>query len=191
MTRFRLGLTGFGYSGKDIAADGLVRDLGFVKVGMSTALLDDLKKMNLLIQTSPDDAELKTAEPLLDILNRISYDDAKAQYPYLRRLLQVYGTDVGRAHDDLIWVKAAARLSEPHDLVVTSGIRFINELEGIDCLIHIQRPGYGPINEHISDSGMQDVIDKAEGTIINDGTEQELQAIIVDVVQQIMRSRNV
>lgn len=194
---YRVGITGFAMSGKDIAADGL-KELGFVKVGMSTALMRDIVVLNPPIEDRnspcPDcaEGEFKSIR-LSTILQRMSYDEAKAAYPDFRELLQRYGTDVHREINPDYWVQRRHGIIEALDLelVVTTGIRFWNEFYASDLVIAIERPGVGPVNSHVSDAEMQDIIDAADVHVINDGTMLELQDTVRGIVEADMREREI
>ena len=81
------------------------------------------------------------------------------EYPEVRRLMQVLGTEVGRnLFDPEIWVKLAeskilSQLSVGNTVV--TDVRFPNEARLIKkhggVLVRISRPGFGPVNEHVSD----------------------------------------
>lgn len=170
----RIGFCGYATAGKDVAAQALVDEEGFVKVNMSDALLRDMLLLNPMIKAN---RWWRRDKRLSAILEKWSYDEAKAEFPDFRELLQRYGTDVWRSVDPDIWVKRAIQTIESQNLrkVVTTGIRFPNEMTGIDLLVHVSRPGVGPINGHASDAGMADVIAKADITLVNDGTMQDLR----------------
>lgn len=161
-------------AGKDVAARALVEHRGFVMVNMSSALLRDMLILDPYVKLG--EANSGHVMRLSSAIHLYPYDELKAQSEDFRTLLQRYGTDVWRSVDKDIWVKRAAHESAKHENVVTTGVRFTNEIEGIDWLVHVNRPGYGPVNDHVSDAGMQDVIDRAAFRLDNTGTEAELQA---------------
>ena len=169
----RIGFTGVALAGKDVAAQALVQHRGFVMVNMSSALRRDLEILDPYIRLDASDGDhfIRVSHAL----QVYTYDELKAVSDDFRTLLQRYGTDVWRSVDENVWVRRAAEAASHHDNVVTTGVRFVNEIEGIDWLVHVDRPGYGPVNDHVSDSGMQDVIDRANFRLDNIGTEDELQ----------------
>lgn len=180
---FRVGLTGAATVGKDVAADALVGRLGFVKVNMSHALMRDIEILDPPIIVDKIDGGY-ICRSLSDLLSEMSYDELKARYPHFREMLQTYGTEVHRAIDEDYWVNRAidAIAAGGFERVVTTGIRFPNEMTGLDILVHIDRPGVGPVNAHISDAGMHEVISYADYTIENNGTMEELGDAIVELV---------
>jgi hypothetical protein len=71
--------------------------------------------------------------------------------------MQIFGTECVRAEDPDFWVKAAARrITDFNGNYVFDDCRLPNEAEFIlslspEGLWNINRPGYGPVNGHISD----------------------------------------
>lgn len=165
----RIGLTGYATSGKDEVADVLATEYGFVKVNMSDAINNYLCILNPIISIQHFPA-LRYAEYVAEH----GYVQAK-EHPEVRRLLQTFGTDVGRAIDLDMWVKEAAKLASLHERVVTTGIRYVNEAVPGMMVVRVNRPGFGPLNDHTSES-LADVFALAEITIENDGTLEELRA---------------
>lgn len=166
----RVGICGYGGSGKDVVADVLVAEFGFVKVNMSDALDKYLRILNPLIPSPFTEG------------NHVRYDRLRAhtdyvtakKIPEVRELLQRLGTDVGRAIDPEMWVKQMELEASKHANVVTTGIRFTEECAPLDVLIHVDRDGYGPVNNHISDS-LDDIFALAGMVIRNDGTLDDLR----------------
>jgi hypothetical protein len=177
----RIGFTGFAGSGKDVAASALVEHRGFVKVNMSDALLRDMKILNPLVQIDSGQTQR-----LNDWLEVFGYDDLKAASTDFRELLQRYGTDVWRSVDEDTWVHRAAQQAALHDRVVTTGVRFLNEMQGIDVLVWVHRPGFGPVNGHESEVGMRDVIELADLVLENDGTMDDLARATLNLADQLL-----
>jgi hypothetical protein len=161
----RIGLTGYAKSGKDEVADVLVQEYGFVKVNMSDALDKYLSILNPII-----DHDWTYA----DYVEEVGFTKAKECHE-VRRLLQAFGTEVGRAIDEDMWVREVAKIAEQHERVVTTGIRYRNEHVPGMLLIRVNRPGFGPLNSHSSES-LDDVFALADITIENDGPLDDLQA---------------
>jgi hypothetical protein len=166
----RIGICGYAESGKDVVADYLVEHRGFVKVNMSDALDRYLRILNPLV---PHGDEMFRYD---DLRQAMDLTTAKRN-PEVRQLLQRLGTDVGRAIDPQMWVKEMEKEASKHDRVVTTGIRFIEETYPLNWLIHVERPGVGPVNGHPSDS-IDEIIKLADIRLINDGTIDDLHAEI-------------
>lgn len=172
----RVGICGYATSGKDVVADVLVDEFGFVKVNMSDALHRYMMILNPIISTDSVHGEARYA----DYCREFGYVDAKARHPEVRRLLQVFGTEVGRSIDPNLWVKERDKVVGRYDNVVTTGIRFSNEAVGLTDLIHVDRPGVGPINDHPSDD-LTEIIGLATLHIVNDGTVDDLRQRVIDL----------
>jgi hypothetical protein len=157
----RLGICGFAASGKDEVANVLVSEFGFVRLNMSDPLRHDLSVLNPFVCDGIRFTDYVAAH---------GFSLAKASCPEVRRLLQVYGTEVWRSVDPDIWVDRVAEIASIHDRVVTTGIRFENELRGIDVLIHVVRPGVTAVNDHVSDRDIPLVSRHAEHVLVNDGS---------------------
>lgn len=128
-----LGLGGKLRAGKDEVANHLVERHGYVKLGMSDALLEAA----LVLDPIVDWDDFYSGEPvrLSERVRRVGYVEAKKN-PEVRRFLQVLGTEFGRNMiDENIWVDIMRRkirgwLDSGFSVVVT-GIRYPNELDMI------------------------------------------------------------
>lgn len=176
MTRRIIGVGGLKTAGKDVVADYLVREHGFVKMGMSDALLEALLVLNPIV-------DYLDVEPLRfkEFVEWQGYTYAKNHYE-VRRLLQVFGTDVARnLFDKDIWVrKVKERIKElplTQDAVVT-GIRFQNELSISRENWYVERPGL--INDvHESEQLESHRFDR---WLINDGTIADLEYKVASIM---------
>lgn len=91
-----------------------------------------------------------------------------------RYVMQTLGTDWGRALiDEDLWVDAAMRTIDNRQLNIFDDARFQNEFDSIrerrGFVVRIERPGVGPVNDHVSEQAPD-----ADFTIWNDGTPEEL-----------------
>jgi len=181
------GICGYAEAGKDVVADLLVAEFGFVKVNMSDALDHYLQVLNPLIAYERD--PITQGEGILEgavviwqfaryaeLRQMMSLTEAK-KIPEVRELLQRLGTDVGRAIDPLMWVKEVERLAVKHERVVTTGIRFPEEADMLDFLIYVDRLGVGPKNDHPSEQ-LDAIFARSDVAIPNDGTIEQLQQIV-------------
>lgn len=167
----RLGITGYAGAGKDAVADLLVENHGFVKINMSDALHDAMLALDPIINID--------GTRYCELIYRWGYVEAKRD-PEVRMLLQRLGTEVGRALDQNIWVKAVNRKAQGLDRVVTTGIRFPNEVEPLDVLVWVDRPGVGPINDHPSDD-LSRITSRADYVLVNDGDLEYLEEAVEDL----------
>jgi hypothetical protein len=171
-----LGLTGFAMSGKDEVADELVRSCGFVKIGMSDALHECLMVLNPMIDI-PEYTMDSSYVRYKDYCANVGYVKAK-EHPEVRRLLQVLGTDVGRNMlNPNIWINAMLEKARGIKKVVVTGIRYPNEALACSYIWHIDRPSFGPVNDHCSEQLAADIEERvpARVTIHNTGTLEDLR----------------
>lgn len=174
------GLGGLARAGKDTVADYLVSGYGFVKIGMSDPLWDVLLTLDPVVEFVYTGLEHVTPERRVsDILDMLNDDrtEAKSQFPEIRRLLQVLGTEVGRAIDEDLWVnlmldKVTETMNRGSSVVVT-GIRFPNELEAIGAAggwtVWVERAAEGVgAGNHASETSVEDA--DFEILIENNGT---------------------
>lgn len=170
-----IGLCGYTGSGKDEIAKHLVAKHGFVRVAFADAMREDLLRLNPFVTESG----LKLA----GAVELHGWDTAKREYPEIRRLLQVYGTEIGReTFGEQCWIlRAESKIDEAiHNgsRVVVTDVRFKNEVRRIhewlgSHIWHVERPGHGPINAHASEQ--LDYAAIADATIMNDSTIENLQ----------------
>ena len=177
MTRQIIGVGGLKTAGKDVVADYLVREHGFVKIGMSDALLEALLVLNPIVDYDYEGKYTFSSE-----VRYWGYNEAKARNPEVRRLLQVFGTDVARnLLDEYIWVdKVWKRIEElpPTQNVVVTGIRFPNELVIAHENWYVERPGL--LNDgHESEQLEPRQFDRC---LINDGTITDLENKVATIM---------
>jgi hypothetical protein len=151
-----LGLHGFAQSGKDTMAGILIEKLGYRRIAFADILREALYRLDPVVGFT--NGELLTVTRVVD---EIGWEKAKVQYSEVRRLLQVIGTEVGRdLIDENVWVNLAMKGVGVNDKVVVTDVRYPNEIDAINklngVLIKIRRPDLGPINNHVSDSGLPD-----------------------------------
>ena len=182
-----IGFTGPKRSGKDTAADALVRELGWVKVNpgdpiraMTKALLRhhfDTYSEEMI--DAHVDGDLRET-PILHIFGK----DISA-----RHMMQTLGDDWGRAliHPDLfacmMHTAVAKALWRGAPGVVITGIRKPNEARMVRMLDgelwRIKRPGFEATGEHTSEQGLDDL--PVTATFVNDGSPEDLQRQVLQL----------
>ena len=169
-----VGLHGYAQSGKDALAKVLIEEFGFRRVAFADTLREAVYRLNPIVEHSDETGPVRVQE----IVNRAGWEEAKVLYPEVRRLLQVIGTEVGREliHED-IWVSIAmSKIKNNEDIVITD-VRYLNEVQAIQdaygILVKINRPGVGPVNDHVSDAGLPD--DMFNFILNNNGSIEEWQ----------------
>ena len=161
-----LGFGGLSESGKDTAADYLVKTRGFAKVNMSEPIDAALYALNPIIRARLEPQRTAgrmwgwilgrrpriITERYQEIRDAVGYTAAK-RIPEVRTLLQRIGVKVGRnIMGDDVWVNIAARsiqkLRDDGIPICVSGIRFTDEQSLITrlggTLVWVDRPGWVP-----------------------------------------------
>lgn len=186
MTATVIGLGGRLRAGKDEVADHLVREHGFVKIGMSDALHRAMMVLDPIIELEVPSA-FSNGYPRVrrysDIIKRRGYVEAKKVLE-VRRLLQRLGTEVGRdIIGENVWVDITASTIASHlrggRSVVVTGIRFSNELRMIfqfaGRAIWVERPDESAASgaaRHASENGVTP--EMFDQVLLNDGTLADL-----------------
>lgn len=184
-----IGLGGRLRSGKDVVADHLVAEHGYVKIGMSDALHEAMLAIDPWVHVGETHAYIHGApvgwQQYSDLIKSVGYVEAKA-VPEVRRLLQNLGTEVGRNMVGVnVWVNIMARKIDDHrgggHPVVVTGIRFPNEVRMIEALggraVWIERPGIHAPSEGTASHASENSVGAADfkHLIHNDGTLEQLQ----------------
>lgn len=149
-----IGLSGLKGCGKDTAAQVLIED-GWTRLAFADPLREMLFTLNPIIVMDECGEERWQ-----DIMADIGYDEAK-KHPEVRRLMQVFGTEVIRNQFGRdAWVNLAARrIQENPGNYVLTDVRFDNEAKMIHSLggfmIRIERDGL-TADGHASEEGISD-----------------------------------
>ncbi len=148
-----LGLSGWARSGKDSVAEFLEERCGYTKMSFAQPMKDALVTLNPMIDVLDSRVNLKTA------LGGMDWDYLKSVSTEIRPLLQRLGTEVGRQmFDENFWVDLALKQIPDGAKVVFADVRFPNEAEAVRKLggqvWRIERDGYGPANDHISEHAL-------------------------------------
>lgn len=156
-----IGLSGLAGTGKDEAARYLCREYGFVQASFA----DPIRSMALLLleEAGIDHAWLTERHLKEQLIEALGVSG--------RALLQVLGTEVGRALSQDIWVRhLALRLGlapDPctatpiHDRIVVSDVRFANECAWLrgrgGRLVRLHRSAASPVRPHVSEQQVLDL----------------------------------
>jgi len=150
MTGRLVGLHGLPQVGKDQIAKFLCHR-GWVRVSFADPIREAIYVLNPIISEAGD--------RLRNVVDRIGWDAAKANFPEVRVLLQRFGTDVGRdMWDQRFWLdKAIAKIRAATSVgasVVVTDVRLPNEAEFIagegGLIYEVVRDGVPPPNSHSS-----------------------------------------
>lgn len=150
-----IGLMGAKQSGKDTIGGYLVKEHGFVRYAFADVMKD------ALLLLDPHVHQYSHTYRLSEIIKLVGWDRAKELYPEVRRLLQVFGTDVGRemvgpdVWVDLMKVKLRGASDRLEDVVVTD-MRFPNEIRLVrdvfeGAIVRVNRPRLDRADDHASE----------------------------------------
>jgi len=153
-----VGFVGFKQSGKDTAAEALVNQRGFKRVGFADAVKESALAIDPIVHMWADGYQ----ERLSTLVKSVGWERAKRD-PEVRRLLQVLGTEgVRDIVGDDSWLRAwKRRVMDKETGLQYSGevvpdVRFLNEAEFLRkeydaLLIRIDRPGSDTTDGHGSE----------------------------------------
>jgi len=177
-----IGLSGFAQVGKDSVAN-ILGEHGFKRVALADPIRSAMYMLDPVVRA---DNRGRTFG-LREVVDDIGWDEAKTSIPEVRRLLQVFGTEVGRhLFGNDVWVDLARKkvnVGTSGRYVITD-VRFLNEVTAIRALggslYKVVRPGYAPVNAHVSDVGLADQL--FDGFIFNIGSLEDLRTAVLDLV---------
>lgn len=184
MRKNLIGLTGYAQTGKDTVGQILVKNHGFTRLSFADNVRKAVLRLDPWINETPQhwrdrEGDFSRTEPMIQRLSKwvdvYGYEYCKTQFPEVRRLLQVMGTEVGREmFGQQSWVEMVAREVEKYDNVVITDVRFPNEANFIrwngGIIVKVIRDGVGPVNDHASEALDFEV----QGFIENNGTLDDL-----------------
>lgn len=179
-----IGLCGYAGAGKDTAAQILIEELYFQRVAFADPIKSALLALDPYV---PGDG---TFIRLSQFIEDRDWAEVK-EYPEVRRLMQILGTEVGRnLFDPEIWVKLAESKILSTMAVgntVVTDVRFPNEARVIKkhggTLVRVSRPGFGPVNEHVSDRASENWT--YDYFVENDSTVEALHEKMQKLVQEL------
>jgi len=188
-----IGLAGYPGSGKGEAAKLVRHNLGFNIYSFAEPLRRHMSIMNPIVGWFI--AGDMAVDPVRynDAIAKHGYDKAKTLYPEIRRMLDVYGTDIRRDLDgQMYWVRQAHRnilmtasATGVEDFVIDdmrfddSELAYVKARVGLT--IWIDREGCEP-QEHRANDGS--IRPKCDYMISNDGTLDDLWDNIKPLIQE-------
>ena len=166
-----IGLSGYARSGKDTAAELLCLNYDFKRISFADPMRDALYRLNPYLMND----NLGFSNRLADTVDELGWTEAK-QEPEVRRLLQVFGTEVGRKmFGENIWIDQAFKQAAEYSRVVIADVRFPNEAEAIKAkggfVWRINRHNHSAVNSHSSEHAMDNYM--FDHVIYNDGSLDE------------------
>lgn len=174
-----IGFCGLAGAGKDTAAAHLVERHGYRRIAFADPMRVALERLDPFVQIGA--AHLR----LSHIVAARGWHEAKKE-PDVRRLLQRFGTEVGRnLFGTDVWVDLALDGVEPGERIVATDVRFANEAAAIvrlgGIVVEVQRPGAGLAGTEAAHAS--EAMDFGRhAVIVNDGTLDELHAKVDDLL---------
>lgn len=161
-----IGLSGYAQSGKDTVAELLCLNYGYTRLSFADPMRDAVYALNPYVEGG---------NRVADLVDEYGWDVAKAN-PEVRRLLQVFGTEVGRKQfGENFWVQQAFDKVES-DRVVFADVRFPNEAKEVEQyggqVWRVNRHNHAAVNGHKSEHAMDNYLFKH--VLYNDGTIDDL-----------------
>ncbi len=164
--------------GKDTAAKVLVDNFNFKRYAFADPLKQHIYILNPIVVA--EDYPKGCLSTIQQIVDYGGWDWAKQEYPEVRRLLQVYGTEVMRNNfGEDVWVNLTfnkIKLENPENVAI-SDLRFPNELKAIKNyggkLVKIKSNRVSDADNHASEQDLPDEL--FDYVITNNGTLEEFQ----------------
>jgi hypothetical protein len=170
-------------AGKDTAAEGLIRDLGYQRMSFAAPLKELALKADPLITSATRTVNTQAGHGRLKwtVQGLGGWDAAKDTYPEVRKFLQNLGLGAREVFGEDFWVDMALKQAERYENVVFTDVRFINEADAIKAaggkVVRIDRPGFVAAG-HVSETELLGY--DFDHVIVNDGTVVDLQLKLVD-----------
>lgn len=163
-----IGLSGWARSGKDTAGHALARHHGLHRVAFG----DKIKAIALSL-----------LDPIhVEFIEQVGWDKAKQERVLIREALQRLGTEVRYHLGKDAWVTPVIEACLAQGDSVITDVRFPNEVGAIQAaggtVWRVHRPGWGPANEHPSESAL----DRHEFDVVipNEGTVHEFHDLVLE-----------
>ncbi len=182
-------LNGHAGVGKDTVAEHLERAHGFRRYAIADGLREFLEKQNPALYTNSDATTVRLDRALRAYGGWSSLKrDASTG---VRRLMESTGQAARDVLGEDVWLRALERRMHPHwrstiARIVVSDVRYKNEAEWLECeafsyLVRVERPGVGPVSDHVSAG----VLPHPDQTILNDGTVDDLKAKVDGLIWEL------
>jgi hypothetical protein len=162
-----IGISGYTRAGKDTTGAAFV-SRGWTRIAFADQIRHALEGLNPLVDGS---------RRLNEAVTEYGWETAKQAFPEIRFLLQHFGSEVGRERfGESFWIDMAFRDIQPGAKIIVTDCRFPNEADRIremgGQVWRITRPGFGPGNDHASETALDDY--PFDRFIANDGTISDL-----------------
>ncbi|MEV7855128.1 hypothetical protein [Streptomyces sp. NPDC088183] len=152
-----IGLMGYARSGKDTVGAYLTAKHGYRRVSFADPLKEAALRLDPIVSSGVS-GDLRLSH-VMDAGH--GWEGAKDRFPEVRRFLQHLGQSI-RDLDEGFWVRQALRKVDEAEEIglpcVITDVRYPNEVTVLRRrgfhLVFIDRPGVGPVNDHISETAV-------------------------------------
>lgn len=168
--------------GKDTAAEGLVRDLRFTRVGFADSLKELALELDPIVSGSLGAQNVNVGHgKLAHAVAGLGWEEAKNVYPEVRGILQRLGVGARTVFGDDFWINQVLDGLDDTKNYVVSDVRFRNEAEAIadmgGRLIRVDRPGRAG-QGHQSETELL-AFEGWDAVVTNHGTVDDLQNEVI------------
>lgn len=189
-------IVGLGFvarSGKDTAAEGLVRELGFKRYGFADQLKALALEANPLVTPVTRTVNIGIGHGKLQhIVAGLRWEGAKDQYTEVRTFLENLGKGARTVFGDRFWVDQLMQSLPEDENAVIADVRYLNEIDAIrdrgGMVIKIQRPGHEASTLRPSEIELREY-DGWDAVVHNNRSTAELQSEVVQLVRERMALR--
>lgn len=172
-----IGVAGLARTGKDTVGQYLTQQYNYVRVSLADPIKHYIHVLN---------PYLADGRRIVDVVEEIGIEAAK-EIEEVRRLYQVFGTDVGRDIDNNMWLNLAGRRLDQLEKAVITDVRFPNEAEFVrergGVVIYIDRPAAVKVNNHASENGL--CSEYYDYLIVNNGNLAQLHFKVDTILQKL------
>lgn len=171
-----IGLSGKARAGKDTVATILVEYYGFTRLAFADVIKACVYTLDPIISLS--------GLRLQYLVDTNGWESAK-EFPEVRRLLQVFGSEVGRELiDEQIWIEMTMSGIKAGSNIVISDVRFKNEAEEIKYqggqVWRITRAINADNDNHLSETQLDSW--NFDHYVPNNGTMEDLKKEVKDIM---------
>lgn len=176
VVRHAIGLVGYARSGKDTVATLMQEHAEFQRFALADGVRDAAYELNPLV------ADEYEVQYLQDLVDELGWELAKG-YPDVRKTLQSVGQLFKSQVDEHFWITRVARKmreTRAKNVLITD-IRFPEEVILVDSVVRIVRPGVGPVNDHVSETGINSI--PHDFILYNEGSLEDQRENVADLVE--------
>ncbi len=176
-----IGLSGYAQTGKDTVAQHLVEKYGFNRIAFADPIREALYNLDPILTDYPGLSGIR----LSWIVDRSGWESVKKDSAECRRMLQRFGTEVGRSMwGSDFWVDQAMSKTSQYQNVVITDVRYPNEYDAIvnagGQVWRINKLDNKPVNDHASEVALDEHV--FDWHIPNYGTKEDLYKIIDSIM---------